>query len=102
MINSSRMTPSVRLALLFRFRLFLKIDTIPYWFPQQTTMPESREALTCVDATPLAVAFSAFGALSCIESSSTGPEALRAKGANPTFKEFTRQGRHLACIPTPA
>jgi hypothetical protein len=29
------------------------------------------------------------------------PQTLRAKGAHPTFKEFTRQGQHLACIPTP-
>ena len=29
------------------------------------------------------------------------PQTLRAKGADPTFKEFTRQGQHLACIPAP-
>ena len=56
--------------------------------------------MTCVDAAPLAVAFSVFGALS-IESFQQVPQALRAKGANPTFKEFRRQGQHFACIPTP-
>jgi hypothetical protein len=64
-------------------------------------MPESLEASIGVNALVSAVAFSKLRPLSSGETTSTVPQTLRAKGAHPTFKEFTRQGQHLARIPTP-
>jgi hypothetical protein len=79
----------------------MKIDTITYCFRIEHRCPNPRTTLIRVDAAPLVVAFSAFRALSCIESSSRVSPNSTSKRAHPTFKEFTRQGQHLACIPTP-
>jgi hypothetical protein len=64
-------------------------------------MPEPTEALTCVDAAPWLWRSQRSGHSLVLKALQQLPQALRAKGANPTFKEFTRQGQHLACIPTP-
>jgi hypothetical protein len=54
----------------------MKFDTITYCLPYRTPIPKSTEALICVDAALLAVAFSALRTLCCIESSSRVPPKL--------------------------
>jgi hypothetical protein len=67
----------------------MKIDTITYCFFHQTPMPKSTEALILSVQDTL-------NALKTLQK----PQTLRAKGAHPTFKEFTRQAQHLARVPT--
>jgi hypothetical protein len=79
----------------------MKIDTITYCFCIEHWCPNPGKALIRVDATLLVAAFSVFRALLVLKALQLFPQTLRAKGAHPTLKEFTRQGQHLACIPTP-
>ena len=68
-------------------------------------MLESTEALICVDIAMFVVVLSARSENLLCGWLSTAPhrfpKSLRGKWANPALMEFTRQGQHLARIPTP-
>lgn len=104
MINSSRMIPSIRLALWFRLRLFVNIDTIRSLLCASNTNARAHRSFGLGGYCAVALFSSRSGHSLLWKAAPTVPngllKALRTKRSDPAFSKFAWKGQHLACVST--